>query len=79
MSWYLIWFFTVTLPNGNAYDTSEARMMMVSEEACRSAIYIKQTEQEQLLGSARYVYSGTIAPTGGYGIITSVSTGCIQR
>lgn len=79
MKWYLIWFFTVTLPNGNAFDTSESRMMMFSEEACHAAIQIKQTEQEQLLGAARYVYSRSFNTTGGYGIITSISVGCVQR
>lgn len=79
MKWYLIWFFTVTLPNGNAFDTSESRMMVLSEEACYAAIQIKQTEQEQLLGAARYVYSRSFNTTGGYGIITSISVGCVQR
>jgi hypothetical protein len=54
-------------------------MMMKSETECHLAMPIKQIEQEGLLGTKRYVYSKTVTPTGGYGVVTGVTVGCTRR
>ena len=79
MKWFLIWYITVTLPNGNVIDSSESRRLMASESNCRAAIKMKQTELEAQLGTRKYASYGTIAPTGGYGTVSKVSVGCIER
>lgn len=79
MKWYLIWFLTVTLPNGQELETIESRMMMDSEKDCELAVPAKMLEQEILLGSTGRVYGRTVAPTGGQGTVTAVHVGCILR
>ena len=79
MHWYLIWFFVVTLPSGETRETIEARMEMPSQAKCMEAILIKQEELENMLGQMGRVYGRTIVPTGGRGVITGVSVGCVER
>jgi len=79
MKWYLIWFFVVTLPSGETRETIEARMQMPSQAECIRAIPMKQAELEDLLGAMGRVYGRTVAPTGGRGVITGISVGCVER
>ena len=79
MKWYLIWYFTVLLPNGSSVDTIEESFPMSTEYQCVEAMDIKLVELEFLIGTSRWVAHRTVAPTGGRGMVTGVTVGCVQR
>ena len=79
MKWYLIWYFTVLLPNGSSVDTIEDSFPMSTEYQCVEAMDIKLVELEFLIGTSRWVAHRTVAPTGGRGMVTGVTVGCMQR
>ena len=79
MHWYLIWFFVVTLPNGETRETIEARMQMESKEKCELVMPLKLGELEDMIGTMGRVYGSKTIPSGGQGTITGVTVGCVQR
>ena len=78
MKWYLIWFFTVSLPGHNV-DTAEEIFPMRDQQQCIEAMEIKRNSLESLLGTSRWVAHRTVAPSGGRGIISGITVGCVHR
>jgi len=79
MKWYLIWYLSVLLPSGSSIDTTEDSFPMISQRQCIEAMDIKQRELEFLIGTSRWVAHRTVAPSGGRGMVTGITVGCVQR
>lgn len=52
---------------------------MISQRQCIEAMDIKQRELEFLIGTSRWVAHRTVAPSGGRGMVTGITVGCVQR